>query len=266
MSLRAPASAKAPMVVREHAASGALPKTSTTTASWWACGCALLVFASATRSSPVARGQRGQRNHHRVVTCRAASWSTATAPLMQQAPESLVATAPCPQTRETASAPVVAVPSEPVHPLVQPSIAPLIGTLQITVEQHPAAGPQQRGRRARFAGGARHRSSRRASTPNMRASRTARRSVGARLSPAPAQPPVLEASFDSSRQRTKVQVGLRNVQRVRSERSREYKTPSASIGLNDKSGVLTATYFEMGNFKDEVPMASNGLAVNYQAA
>lgn len=98
-----------------------------------------------------------------------------------------------------------------------------------------ASSPRQcRSRAARFVGGARRAHSQNASraTPL----RATRRAVGAKLQ----SPPRFEAvpvSYDASKLRMKIQLGLRVSSCLRSERGRESKTPSASKGSDMSTGV-----------------------------
>lgn len=110
----------------------------------------------------------------------------------------------------------------------------------------PPAAPAWRSRPARLAAGARKAEARHASSGAARRgqARTARRSVGAQLQPAPEWPPVGAPAYDPSRLRTKMQVALRFKKPARSARSRELDTPSACTGLTEKSSVLGLTYIE----------------------
>lgn len=207
-----------------------------------AMGGVLLLCACAMRGQT---GRRAGRAGHRVVTCNASSaktqtlWQTpavpvqAVAPFITQKEDVLKAVS----SRNWAQTTVQAAPIQ-----CRPVTVALPAT-PTTTNEPVVAGPRLRGRPARLAGSSRHSRSR--STRSSQASaRAARRSVGARLQPAPARTPAVKPSFDASRQRTKIQVGLRAVQRAPSCSARESQTPSTSHGLNDQSGVLVATYFE----------------------
>lgn len=88
--------------------------------------------------------------------------------------------------------------------------------------------PTPRGQPARFVAGARVSANR--GSQSSRASRSARRGVGARLLPA-CEHQVITPSFDSSRVRISIQLGLRMNSRVQSESAREVKTPACSDGI-----------------------------------
>lgn len=87
------------------------------------------------------------------------------------------------------------------------------------------------GRRAGQARHTRARSASRASRAAAGVEQSARRSVGAKLQQAPT-PEVASTSFDTSRLRTPIQLGLRLQSCMRSERIREARQPAASKGMS----------------------------------
>jgi hypothetical protein len=93
---------------------------------------------------------------------------------------------------------------------------------------------------ARFAGA--QRLPRAKSTGSRNTSRAARRGVGAKLMPA-REYHVIEPSFDSSRCRMRIQLGLRTTSRVHSERAHELKTPTANDAGSTAAKVLNITTF-----------------------
>lgn len=201
-------------------------------------GCAVLLGAHALK------GQR-RRVHksiasHRVLACQAASpYGSA------QVHE--VASLHLQRSMEGNSVPA---PAEKL-PVPPPPLAKAETLLQAVFEAVPEActpaSPRLRAAPALLVGGAR-RACRRSSTRRAarHTARTARRAVGAWLRPTPPPQQPLVPSYDASRLRTKLQVGLRLVTHTRSERSRETRTPSMSMGFGgDNSAVLLATNFDM---------------------
>lgn len=77
------------------------------------------------------------------------------------------------------------------------------------------------------------------------ASRAARRAMGSRLQAATChqEPPPL--SFDASRQRLKIQAGLRLTNRMRSGHVREIRSPAGSV--ENLNGLFTTYFYMMGN-------------------
>ena len=102
----------------------------------------------------------------------------------------------------------------------------------------PTAGSTRRP--ARFVGG--QRMPRSKSTGSRNTSRAARRGVGAKLMPA-REHHVIEPSFDASRARMHIQLGLRTASRVHSERAHEMKTPTANDAGSTAAKVLNITTF-----------------------
>jgi len=165
-------------------------------------------------------------------------------------------------TFDSAPAQVLASPEVPVCCEVRPLLAtqPAVSDQPseacqpvATAVASPRLRATPRGSRASMVGGARRASSRRARGSQSQASsaRAARaasadhRRVGARLQ-STVDVPVIEASFEPSRVRTKLQAGSLSVGRCRSaERPREFKTPSASHSLNVQSGVHGEKYREI---------------------
>lgn len=106
--------------------------------------------------------------------------------------------------------------------------------------QNPfVAAPSCRGSAASFVGGSRRsqgRGSARSSGPSC--CQASRRSIGAKLQQRP-EVEVPGASFDASRLRRQIQLGLRLLScRMRAECGREAKAPLAGNGLTSRSGVL----------------------------
>lgn len=233
-----------------HAAHGAaspirksvndMPRQGSTTLP--AMGGVLLLCACAIRGQS---GRRAGRSGHRVVTCNASSactqtpWQTPAVPVQTVDPATALKE-DVPKTVPSMSWVQTTVQAAPTQ--FRP-VTVAVPATQATTNDPVVAGPRLRGRPARLAGNSRH-SRPRSPRSSQASARAARRSVGARLQPAPAHTPAVEPSFDASRQRTKIQVGLRAVQRAPSCSARESQTPSTSHGLNDQSGVLVATYFE----------------------
>lgn len=236
---------------------------------WSSVSCALLLCACATRGfcrpwGNVARTARRQQ----VVQCRAMVEmgtvphlvpSAAAQPLPTDPPvtEAHVLTSPpclmspCPQD---GSLPAVPLPKHvPHHAVMQeqptapaPTLPPAMVVKSLT-EAVPPASPTSCSRPARLAAGARRAEARRASNRpgRQRQTRTARRSIGARLQTAPEYPPVTEQSYDPSRLRTKIQLALRTKTPACSSRSREPETPAACVPLTEKSSGLGSTCCDM---------------------
>jgi len=209
-------------------------------AAWAPLGCIVLLAASMASRRRTPRSSHGKRSSCRcqVVTCHSVT------PDMQKE-EALE------RTFDLALAPEVIVPevSAPRDvrppPAVQPGVwlqpsAVLQQAAAVRAPPMPYATPQ--GSRAAMVGGARRASSRRAHRSRTRATSAGtasadRRRIGARLQPT-VDAPVIEAPFDPSRVRTKLQAGALSIRLCRcAERPREFKTPSASHSLNVQSGV-----------------------------
>lgn len=126
----------------------------------------------------------------------------------------------------------------------------------VAFDQPGSPSRKRCGMPARLVGGARKVQARRAlrAGPPGRGSagaRAARRSAGARLSPAAAEPRqrVLAPAFDASRLRTSIQDGLRTASRIRSERGREAKGSAPSTGLCEAAEVLfMSTHLSINDF------------------
>jgi len=222
-------------------------------APWTCLGAALLLAACARRALPRCGSAHAARGH-RVVACQA---------LRQE----ILAPAPAPTVPDAYVAPAVAAkPAPPValsapQPLLSESIAQsqvepalkAVSTVLDTLQDgfKPTLEPKARLRLrpALFVGGIRHACLRHASrAPQAKAAsraRAARRAVGARLQHSSAPAPVQTLAYDPSRVRTKVQVGLRFMVHVTPEGTRDFKTPSTSASLSNRSGVLLAGHFEI---------------------
>mmetsp|Transcript_21981 Transcript_21981/g.68582 ORF Transcript_21981/g.68582 Transcript_21981/m.68582 type:complete len:300 (+) Transcript_21981:92-991(+) len=222
---------------KPHRAAGYFP--------WRSLSLALLAGACA------CRGPRSTTRKARscgVVACKAAAWpqqapcpvlpptevrlEPATPPVLDASQEALLGwtVSACPAAVPAPPSPILLRAAADAAPQEAPSGAPR---------------PANRGRAATLVGGARHQSGRSASRRgrSSRSSHATRRAVGARLLPFIA-PPVLKPSFDSSRLRMEIQVGLHSEQMDRSKRPREIKTPSTGSGLHDQCGVFVETYLE----------------------
>jgi len=255
-----------PVLTRGRGPRGTQPGTSAAALPWALVGCAALTCAYAARapSRSASRGAGRSATRHYVVACKAAgepcaapprSWrghaasghvAPATAALAAAAPEGAVGAPVQPQPLQplAASPAPAAQAAAAAVPLAVPEVAP-----SGAGEAAPDASPT-RPRPALLAGGTRHARRRRSSSgaaaraPGA-SERTARRSVGARLTAAPECPAVLPASYDPSRLRTRIQSGLQSMKRLRTEQAREFQTPSASLGPMGKSHVLRAAYMRM---------------------
>jgi hypothetical protein len=124
--------------------------------------------------------------------------------------------------------------SAPALPRAQPPVvlapaAPQVAQQSAEPKKDVFSGVSTpRGQPARFVAGARVSANR--GSQSSRASRSARRGVGARLLPA-CEHQVITPSFDSSRVRISIQLGLRMNSHVHSESAREVKTPACSDGI-----------------------------------
>lgn len=80
------------------------------------------------------------------------------------------------------------------------------------------------------------------------ASRAARRAIGSRLHAASCHQEVPPLTFDASRQRLKIQVGLELAKRMRSGHMREIRSPVGSFGkAGSLNGLFTTYFYMMGN-------------------
>jgi len=221
--------------------------------SWTMASCAMLLCSMVCRSrSSRVRPCSGVKSRDcRVVACQAASGGQYALPDAVQRchqppcqsaraicfePDSAL---PCRQPAPSAPAPHAAPP--PVHPT---SGVPSEDLLSVCLPK-PAAS-HRRAKAAIRVGGSRRsrpwRARHRSPSGSMRSGRAARRSLGARLQSGSELPRALKASYDPSRLRTKVQVGLRvERQKAHSEHHREIRTPSTMRGLSVQSDVLLAS-------------------------
>lgn len=121
------------------------------------------------------------------------------------------------------------------------------GTEQQGMSQSKTAAiPTRFARSALFVGGIRHKWGHAAPAQRVlgTTTRAVCRHIGAHLLSARCQV-VPQVSYEPSRVRTKVQVALQVKQHEPSERPREARTALSTSRLNDQSGVLMATYFDM---------------------
>uniref|UniRef100_A0A7S4SRQ3 Uncharacterized protein n=1 Tax=Alexandrium monilatum TaxID=311494 RepID=A0A7S4SRQ3_9DINO len=228
------------------------PPRETSPFPWWSVTCALLTCAGACRLSRPAASSRAGRQARgcSVVACKAAAWQQPVARPRTATPPAPAAPAACaPKEEELLGWALSASPTMLTPPQTEALPAATIISLPAAPEAQPTAPvPRSRAAPAAFVGSARHRPGRSASRSSARrrpsrSSRAARRAVGARLLPS-ASPSVVEPSYDASRLRTEIQVGLHSEQLDRSKRPREVKTPSTGSGLNDQCGVFVETYLE----------------------
>jgi len=247
---------RAPRSAAEAASFQVPPRPATFT--WVPLACTtLLVACVAGQSRALCHGQ-GKRPSRacQVVACRSSLPSTPEQEPLPQPRCAGLAAAPAPELPPVASpactpAPAtgrpeqlwpqcsVALPSVQPAAVHQPAAAPLAAA---TAPPTPSPRSFMRGSQAPFVGGARRSSSHRAHQSraggaSARAACADRRKVGARLRPA-LDFPVMEASFDPSQLRTKLQVGALHANICRcTERPREFQTPSTAHGLSNQTEV-----------------------------
>lgn len=234
-------------------------KPSTVASAWLPAGAALLLLACSGRSGSPTKGwgRPGitKTGRHSVALLRdpvdfqpapASAWLQETThcvppevlKLTPAIQTTVYAKEPAPITATWLSSPVAL----PCHPV--PSVA---GWPAAAPQEDPGTcTPSSNGHhpgRALFVGGTRHARRQRVlggATHEASTSRSARRAVGARLQPAPVQTHLPDVTYDASKVRTKLQVGLQTSSRSRCRQAREFEMPSANAGLSGKSGVLLA--------------------------
>jgi len=225
--------------------------------SLWGCaGCiALLCVASATRGPASQRARTSK-------TVQRAAWNmhiAAAAPLpmcntgSKQAQRAVASAAPSQINREGAGTsdllglnevPLLASAASRAA-LTTPAWAGA-AVSAVTMEDE-GQGTLRRPSAARFVEGARYSQSRsRSRRSSGSGQRACRRAVGARLRTLPAVEVQLP-SFDASRVRMQIQLGLRIASCIHSERARESKTPCTSKGSDMSTGVrIQANEFREG--------------------
>mmetsp|Transcript_21265 Transcript_21265/g.48583 ORF Transcript_21265/g.48583 Transcript_21265/m.48583 type:complete len:297 (-) Transcript_21265:188-1078(-) len=219
------------------AINAAVQGTASATSPWPALGCALLLCTCATMSRRTRPGSRAVHSGHKVVTCASSNAAALFSLPVQPVCSPGVAEKPT-------------MSMQPVEPLIcmEGSVAvvapPVMASAWVpstrvetcsipawpSAEEPSLVGPRLRGKPARLAGSARHGHARHSYSQyaHSRSSRAARRSTGARLLSAPAHAVAVQPSFDASRQRMKIQIGFRALQRTPSSTARESRTPSTS--------------------------------------
>mmetsp|Transcript_34634 Transcript_34634/g.102902 ORF Transcript_34634/g.102902 Transcript_34634/m.102902 type:complete len:284 (-) Transcript_34634:330-1181(-) len=203
-------------------------------AGWQVIGAAVLLCASAAFPRRASKSSTGSRC--RVVGCQAVPSPAAV--LSVSAPESLVPDAPAlidltmmeakQVKRGFAAAPVsVAATAAAASPAEHTQSVPL--------------GAPRRAS-ARLVGGARRRQHS-ASDRTARASRAARRSVGARLQASAVAEPIVR-SWDVSKVRAKIQHGLKLDACLHSRRSKDIKSPTNNKETCDDGVGISSSYFD----------------------
>ena len=227
-------------------------------ANWSSLGSAALLCATAAVAlQALQQRARPARTGRCVVACQASA-----APVAQQvsfAPEVPVVSAPTPVAPAApclldTPVPTVSVQTpQPVSPApAQPTAAAPLQSFFMAADDEEVEVPtllrsvaDTTRRPARFVAGARLPGSPRAGkSTSPRTTRSARRAVGARLVAKPQYQQAPEPSFDSSRVRMQIQVGLRSSSRVCSEQAREFKTPAA-VNVGQAAKVLNITFRSM---------------------
>eukprot|EP00929_Paragymnodinium_shiwhaense_P028229 TRINITY_DN16409_c0_g1_i2.p1 TRINITY_DN16409_c0_g1~~TRINITY_DN16409_c0_g1_i2.p1 ORF type:complete len:342 (-),score=68.82 TRINITY_DN16409_c0_g1_i2:332-1207(-) len=222
-----------------------------------AAACATYLFGAAARSKASAAASLKKSSRHAVVLKASPQVVAPPAP----APQPPIVAAPVVQHFSLIDLedPTVAAPALPadlhipaaVH--IPAAIAPVVAAkAEPAIEDSATVTTSPTLRPARFAGGARQSSFRQArrsasssSSSSRAACRAARRSMGARLQPANYQESA-PLSFDPSCLDSRIQSGLRSNTRLRSPRSREVRTASATTGRKDAANVLAgSTIFYM---------------------
>mmetsp|Transcript_42262 Transcript_42262/g.111770 ORF Transcript_42262/g.111770 Transcript_42262/m.111770 type:complete len:300 (-) Transcript_42262:232-1131(-) len=212
-------------------------------APWSSLGSVALLWAAAAAAVQAVQGRssRSPRGGMKVVACQAAPQSQhlaaptiapvyvapASAPISLTSAPSLLDT-PVPEVKLAAAPQVFSISDD----------VPVVGE-----EEHfaPTAGSTRRP--ARFVGGQRRPRAKSADARGTsRAARAARRGVGAKLMPA-CEHHVIQPSFDASRARTLIQLGLRTDSRVHSERAHELKSPNANDAGSTAAKVLNISAF-----------------------
>jgi hypothetical protein len=202
-------------------------------APWTSLGAVAMIWAVA--ASAVKAAQKpSARSGMKIVACQAA-------PQSQPLAAPVAAPVLCSPPRAAPVSLDTAVPEAlPQVFSISDEVPVVAAAAAVEEEEHfaPTAGTTRLP--ARFAGA--QRLPRAKSTGSRNTSRAARRGVGAKLMPA-REYHVIEPSFDSSRCRMRIQLGLRTTSRVRSERAHELKTPTANDAGSTAAKVLNITTF-----------------------
>lgn len=226
--------------VQDARVAGATPQmrsaVQSSSSSWQLASCAMLLLVSAGRMLQAKNAQRSKGIRFHVAT----QAFPATAPFAASKPPLVHVDAVLPKVVHTelievntSSEPAVtAVPAATVFNMSTPVLA-------ATAEDAAFAGTSasaapRRPRAARRVSGARQQSSRRSRSAMGAGEKAAHRATGAKLQER-VQVSSVPASYDASRVRTKIQMGLRYKASARGTSGRESSTPSASLGIEENS-------------------------------
>lgn len=228
--LNEPTMASQPKVARSAGASSStLPSA----------GFVALMIAAGVQAFRSKSSSKSQRP--RLVVCQA---SAATAMVIPQAAVPVIETVapePIPQSAAREMTPLI---SYGAPATVDAPAAAFVATTVPEFFATASARSHSRRGAARRAGSSRCKSARRASQHATMTEKAARRQTGAKLQAAPVLVESLPVSFDSSRSRTKIQLGLRFKSRTRCANGRETKTPSSSLGATKNTRV----YLQVSGF------------------
>mmetsp|Transcript_57620 Transcript_57620/g.148234 ORF Transcript_57620/g.148234 Transcript_57620/m.148234 type:complete len:297 (-) Transcript_57620:304-1194(-) len=217
---------------------------STSTATWQVVGAAVLLLASA--AVPRRASKTSSLRRCQVVSCRAMPVPAAMSVVAPTPPSQLIPAEPVlldlTATEETLPQQVFSVATAKV-PSVMPAV-PVQAVPKVAPEEQSQAAGAPRRSSARFVGGARRSASRAFSAKgrSSRATRAARRSMGARLQPACVAEPII-CSFDISKARAPIQHGLKATSRARGgkdTKSATYNRETSDVGVG-----ISARYFDM---------------------
>jgi len=240
-----------PRPSRCHASASAQSTWGSTALAWQCLGSALLLWSCRKASAPAGTRPAARWSLGHGAPVYVGLKTVATPPQTPSEGDAVASTA---SPRELSQD----CPAQPVETLVSLDSAPTSDTVAAPCQGLSEAAratrscrPAQHAKPARLAGGmrvqwSRHRN---ASRPPRSAARASRRSVGARLRPA-SEHPEPQVAFDPSRQRTKIQDGLRVLGHMNSENAREGKMASITLGLTDESDVVMAEQRQHSRYRD----------------
>lgn len=204
---------------------------------WPTVACATLLLASSLQ----ALYKKNQRSapKARVVACQAVPAVHCVAPIA--APASFEEVSDISQV-QLPSVPVTATPAQHVAPatplLSTPQQAAFVAGVVPEAKASASSTAKSRGCKARRAGASRCKSARRATSHGcFMTSKAARRSVGSKLQSERPVHVVAEPSFDASRIRTKVQLGLRSAAQANSAKVHESKVSTTVLASSRSARV-----------------------------
>jgi len=225
--------------------------------SWLLLGCALTFLRCGSRSKSWPRGRRvgaaafrgAQKQLHVALGCvqpageflQCPGEPTSQPPALRAAVP-LLAGQQVPTTTPQCAASDFGDLAPPSAPWMIPPAMTQLHANVVCEAASSTSTPQSKPKPARFVGRTRYSSRSQRPRSSNTATRATRKQVGSRLQGKAAKIEVPQLSYDVSRLRAALQVGLRAQHQRRSERPRESSAPSSSNGLKDQSSELYTAF------------------------